>query len=85
MDYQKLQKLMQLDKVHEIYEGILERKECVSLKTLAVTGKDLIAAGMKPGKELGEVLQKMLEHVIEEPEHNTKEYLVETWLDKYQK
>lgn len=84
-DYEKMQKLMQLDKVHEIYEGILERQECVSLKTLAVTGKELIAAGMKTGKELGEVLQKMLEHVIEEPEHNTKEYLIDTWLVEYQK
>lgn len=84
-DYEKMAKLMQLDQVHEIYEGILKRKECVSLKTLAVTGRDLIQAGMKPGKELGEVLQKMLEHVIEEPQHNTKEYLLGDWLVVYQK
>lgn len=76
----KMQKLMELDKVHEIYEGILARKECVSMKMLAVTGRDLIAAGMKPGKELGAVLQAMLEHVIEYPQHNTKEYLIKTWL-----
>lgn len=58
------------------YEKILQEKQCVSLKTLAVTGSDLIAAGMKPGKELGEVLQKLLEEVLENPELNTKEQLL---------
>ena len=40
-------------------------------------GKDLIQAGMKPGKELGEVLKKFLEIVLEEPEKNTKEALLQ--------
>ena len=39
--------------------------------------KDLIQAGMKPGKELGEVLKKFLEIVLEEPEKNTKEVLLQ--------
>ena len=43
---------------------------------LAVSGKDLIAAGMKPGKEIGETLNGFLELVLEEPEKNTKEYLL---------
>ena len=75
-EYKRLDKLTTLSRVTEIYEGILERGECVSLKELAVTGKDLIQAGMKPGKELGAVLQSMLEEVIEDPEKNTKEYLL---------
>ena len=49
----------------------------MSLKTLAVTGSDLIAAGMKPGKELGVTLQRLLELVLEEPSFNTKERLLE--------
>ena len=48
----------------------------MSLKMLAVTGKDLIAAGMKPGKELGDTLDKFLEMVLEDPEKNSKEYLL---------
>ena len=55
----------------------MEEKQCVSLKTLAVTGSDLIAAGMKPGKELGDMLQKLLEMVLEEPSLNTKDQLLE--------
>ena len=47
------------------------------LKTLAVTGRDLIDTGMKPGRELGEMLQQLLELVLEHPEQNTREQLLE--------
>jgi tRNA nucleotidyltransferase (CCA-adding enzyme) len=43
---------------------------------LAVTGNDLIKAGMKPGKEVGTRLQQFLELVLEDPVRNTKEYLL---------
>lgn len=75
-EYQREEKLANLAGIRQCYERILANKECVSLKTLAVTGNDLIAEGMKPGKELGEMLQKLLEHVIEYPEDNTKEKLL---------
>ena len=32
---------------------------------------------MKPGKEIGEILNKLLEVVIEHPEYNTKEMLLD--------
>ena len=51
--------------------------ECISLKTLAVRGHDIIAAGVKPGKEVGQVLARLLEMVLEEPERNSREYLLE--------
>ena len=56
--------------------AIRARGDCISLKMLAVTGGDLIAAGMKPGPQLGEVLERLLELVLEEPEKNTKEELL---------
>ena len=65
------------------YREILEKKECVSLKDLAVTGSDLIAAGMKPGKELGFVLNELLEAVIDKPEYNSKEKLLDIVNDIY--
>lgn len=74
-------KLNRLARWQEQYEIILEQKECVSLKTLALTGSDLIALGMKPGKELGETLHRMLELVLDHPEYNNKEYLT-NWLTK---
>ena len=53
-----------------------EAKQCVSLKELAVSGSDLIAIGIKPGKEIGEILNRLLEMVIEDPELNQKEILL---------
>ncbi len=74
--FQKEEKMQRLLAWKACYEEVLENKECVSLKMLAVTGSDLIAAGMEPGKELGETLSKMLEIVLDNPEYNTKDYLL---------
>lgn len=74
--YLREEKIRNLKEIQACYQGIMERKECVSLKTLAVTGKDLIDSGMEPGKPIGEMLNAMLSHVMEHPEDNTKEKLL---------
>ena len=48
--YQREEKIENLDQIEELYHQIVEDGDCVSLKDLAVTGRDLIASGMKPGK-----------------------------------
>jgi tRNA nucleotidyltransferase (CCA-adding enzyme) len=68
--------LAELQELETVYQGILERGECVSIKELAVDGKDLIAAGVEQGKQIGEILSDLLEIVLEEPEKNTKETLL---------
>ena len=75
-DYQREEKLQKLAYIKEIYDGILSRQECLSLKDLAVTGSDLIALGMPAGKEIGALLKELLEIVLEEPERNTREELL---------
>lgn len=75
-DYKKEEKLQRNAYIKELYDGIRARGECLNLKDLAVTGKDLIAAGIAPGKELGLILHNMLELVLENPEANTKENLL---------
>lgn len=75
-DYLRQEKLASLAGWNRLYEEILAQKQCLSLKTLAVTGSDLIAAGMKPGKELGEVLKSLLDHVLDQPQDNQKELLL---------
>ena len=47
---------------------------------MAVKGEDLIAWGMKPGKEIGVVLNQMFQEVLEHPEHNNEEYLKKRFL-----
>ena len=74
--YQREEKLQNLQDIRSCYEEIIENKQCVSLKELAVTGSDLIADGMMPGKEIGHVLNLLLEQVLEKPELNDKETLL---------
>lgn len=75
--YQREEKLECLERWQTLYQEMIEKKQCVSLKTLALTGSDLIAEGMTPGKEIGETLQRLLALVIEHPEYNTREILLE--------
>ncbi|MDR2043428.1 MAG: HD domain-containing protein [Clostridium sp.] len=79
--YQRQEKLEKLERFQEIYEGVLWRKDCVSLKSLAVSGKDLLAFGRRPGKELGETLERLLELVLDHPECNEREYLLKQALE----
>lgn len=56
-------------------KAVLKSGECFSLKHLAVTGDDLLALGLS-GRELGRMLQFLLEYVIEHPENNRRELLL---------
>lgn len=80
--YQQAEKLSDLKRIEELYHRILEEKQCLSLKDLEVTGRDLIQAGMKPGKELGTCLQQLLEVVLDDPEKNNKEELLKIALER---
>ena len=75
--YKRQEKLDSYELWKKLYRQVCEEKQCVSLKTLAVTGSDLIAAGMKPGPGLGEMLQKLLDLVLEDPQRNTRDQLLE--------
>ncbi len=75
-DYRGEEKAARQAGVRMTWEEIMEKGECVSMKGLAITGSDLIAAGMKPGKEMGSVLHELLDAVLENPELNKKESLL---------
>jgi hypothetical protein len=57
-------------------EHVLARKEALSLRDLAISGKDLIAAGIAPGKRLGIILRQLLEAVVDDPALNTRDSLL---------
>ena len=57
-------------------ESIRAAKDPLTLKDLAVTGDDLLAAGVRPGPDVGGTLQRLLAEVLEDPARNTKQYLL---------
>lgn len=64
-------------KLMELTEEIRKNGDCIYLKDLAVTGKDLLETGMKPGKQVGAVLSRLLDDVLEEPGQNQRDILLE--------
>ena len=81
-DYLREEKLARLAYIYDLYDEICRKQECVSLKDLAVTGSDLIALGVPPGREIGVILHELLEIVLEEPERNTREELIRVYAER---
>lgn len=69
-------RLQKIDNIEYILEEVLQKDECFSLKDLAVNGKDLIEIGYKPGKEIGNTLNCLLQLVIEGVYPNEKDELL---------
>lgn len=80
--YMREEKLASIDNLKTIYEEVIASNECFKLTDLAVKGRDLIGHGIAPGPMLGTILNNMLEDVLDNPEHNTAEYLMEH-IDEY--
>ncbi|MCR5675105.1 MAG: CCA tRNA nucleotidyltransferase [Lachnospiraceae bacterium] len=71
------EKLTRLAEIRTVWRRIVETGEPVALSDLAVTGQDLIGAGMKPGPGIGELLDVMFRDVLKHPEHNNREWMME--------
>lgn len=57
---------------------IIETKEPISVKQLAINGHDLMKEyNLKSGKIIGEILKILLDHVLEFPENNKRDILFE--------
>ena len=66
----------------ELFRKVTESGQCFSLDKLAVSGNDLIAAGVKPGRKLGVLLHKLLEEVIKDQNLNEKDRLIRMALEQ---
>ena len=75
--YKRREKIENIVAMREVYQETLLNGECVTLRELAVSGRDLMALGMQPGREIGSMLSELLEWVIDEPTCNKKEILCE--------
>ena len=69
-------KLDYLRELEHIWQDVQLHGDCLSLKDLAVSGKDLIADGMTPGPDIGRVLEHLLELVLDYPEKNEHDVLI---------
>ena len=70
-------RLTELDEIRAKAEQILAEGQCLTLKDLAVDGRDVIAAGITPGPEVGQALEGLLERVLSAEVPNIREVLLE--------
>ncbi|MBQ3558659.1 MAG: CCA tRNA nucleotidyltransferase [Agathobacter sp.] len=76
-DYNFESKMGYVDDLERAYQEVIEKNYCVDKKDLSVNGRDLIAMGMKPGEEIGVVLDLLFDIVINDPRLNEREKLLE--------
>jgi tRNA nucleotidyltransferase (CCA-adding enzyme) len=60
----------------KVVASIRAAKDPLRVKDLAVTGDDLLAAGVRPGPDVGAALERLLAEVLEDPKRNTRDYLL---------
>lgn len=80
--YQREEKLAYIDKFEKMYWEVIEKQQCLTVKDLAINGKDLIQLGMEPGRKMGEMLEYLLQCVLECPEQNEPATLAQLAKDR---
>ena len=73
--YRRREKIENIVAVRKLYQEALLEEDCVTLRQLAVSGRDLMDLGMNPGREIGSMLSELLDYVIDDPKRNEKEIL----------
>ncbi len=71
--------------IPSVMEEIRAEDACLSLRTLAIGGDDLMALGVPKGKQIGELLHALLDDVIEERLPNEKEALLQAAKERMKK
>ncbi|MDT8718834.1 CCA tRNA nucleotidyltransferase [Clostridium sp. 19966] len=66
-----------IDYLRNTTDEVLKKALPICLKDLKINGADLIRLGFKPGKELGDALNAILDMVLEKPDLNDKAKLIE--------
>jgi tRNA nucleotidyltransferase (CCA-adding enzyme) len=65
-----------LDKARTLIQEVVDQGNAMTIKDLAIGGRDLIELGIKPGPEMGTLLSHLLDLVIESPELNNRDDLI---------
>ena len=75
--YQRESKMALVDYYEAQYNECMEKHTCLTKKDLALNGSDLIAMGMRQGKDIGVVIDQLFDAVLEDPGLNEREKLTE--------
>ena len=61
--------------ISDVIDEVVARGDCTSVKALAIGGQDMMVLGLS-GRAIGQMLNAALELVLEKPEMNTRETLL---------
>lgn len=70
-------RLEKLNKIRKALFDIEKNGQILTLKDLAINGDDLISLGFEQGQKIGTILKKLYSLVLDDPEMNTREKLME--------
>lgn len=76
------ERLALLDEAERVLNRVIGQQQCFCLKDLAINGQDLINAGIEQGKQVGDMLNKLMDMVIDEQIKNDKVELLNALFEK---
>lgn len=79
-DFHRTEKITRINEWQRLYRQVKESRDALGIKDLAVNGRDLMDAGVHEGPEIGRLLNRMLQDVLDDPAHNSREYLMKTFI-----
>lgn len=68
--------LRQIEQVEQLGRELIAENACISIPQLAITGADMITLGIPQGKQIGEMLNRLLAAVVDEVVPNEREALL---------
>ncbi len=82
--FERDEKYAYIDSLEAMYQQIMADNDCLRIKDLKINGKDLISMGVPQGQKIGEILNALLNEVVDSPELNERDYLVNRVKDMLQ-
>lgn len=70
-------RMIMMDNIIKMYNKIKNDNQCLNKREMAINGHDLIQMGMKPGKDIKNMLNYLFDCILENPELNDKQKLID--------